>query len=506
MIKNKFKVVIVEDEPAIARSVKMIVEKLEEFEVVDMVSDGRAGVESVLQHNPHLVITDLRMPFLDGLEMIDQIGERMDPPEFIILSGYADFEYARAAVSRSAIDYLLKPVKPEEIQKVLKNFAGKKNQENLDIRNQAIHKLIFSIPLEKEEELSLVNCKVFFGFVFFGAIIEESFENWDMEAVLPKLKQIEVSELFADHEVFAKHGKHGNEYVYVFINEGSKETDRKKVGNSLFRMTESLGPCVNCVISKEGIGAEGIRSVLKNSSIFTLIHYPYASSELMFDDAGEAEDKEEMSLSRVKEICDRNQGHMDMTRAEGILDACIKSWEKRKMTQLALQNEIRFMIHYINNNKKDVSPIVFDVQEMISGTDTYSALKSNIEYELRKIFHIGDEDHVESNKKIAFMLKEYLDENFNRTINYRKIAESFNYNEKYMAELFKKEYKLTPVKYITCLRMERAKELIKRSPDLLLKTVAQSVGYQDALYFSRVFKKHEGINATEYQMKQAEKK
>ncbi len=121
-----FKVFIVDDEPSVIEGLKIMVPwgKLE-FELCGEASNGLEALKNIEVLRPHLVITDIRMPGLNGLELINEVKKMEIDTEFVILSGYADFSYAQEAMRMKVLNYLLKPLEQEEILTVLSSVKRK---------------------------------------------------------------------------------------------------------------------------------------------------------------------------------------------------------------------------------------------------------------------------------------------------------------------------------------------------------------------------------------------
>jgi len=95
-------------------------------------------------------------------------------------------------------------------------------------------------------------------------------------------------------------------------------------------------------------------------------------------------------------------------------------------------------------------------------------------------------------------MEKYLVENYNKNLTYETFYNLFGYNQKYITSLFKSKKSISPSKYITKLRMERARFLLDKNPEILLKDVSKLVGYDDPLYFSKVFKDYYGQSPSKY--------
>ncbi|UQZ81729.1 putative response regulatory protein [Paenibacillus konkukensis] len=121
-----YKVLIVDDEYMIKKSLhKLISEMGSGFIVAGAAEDGQEALELALQNPPDLIVTDISMPVMDGLELIRECRVRGLPCEIVILSGYGEFEYARQALQSEVADYLLKPIRPEQLDQVLRKIRGK---------------------------------------------------------------------------------------------------------------------------------------------------------------------------------------------------------------------------------------------------------------------------------------------------------------------------------------------------------------------------------------------
>lgn len=130
------KVVLVEDEELIRQGMKLTMD-WEKFDcqVIGEATDGEAGVELIKKLNPDIVFTDIRMPKLSGLEMMEQLKGSAHA-KFIILSGYDDFSYAKKAINLGAYGYLLKPIDDEEFEKVLFNAVEKIKSDKKNVREE----------------------------------------------------------------------------------------------------------------------------------------------------------------------------------------------------------------------------------------------------------------------------------------------------------------------------------------------------------------------------------
>lgn len=126
-----YSVIIIDDEPIIKKSIGKLIELyLPKFSIVGEAEDGKEGVQLAEKYLPDLVITDIKMPEMDGLEVINKVNQFSPSTDFIFVSGYGEFDYAQHAIRHGAIDYLLKPIKPEVLINTMKKVRNRKSQDD----------------------------------------------------------------------------------------------------------------------------------------------------------------------------------------------------------------------------------------------------------------------------------------------------------------------------------------------------------------------------------------
>lgn len=116
----KYTIVVAEDEELLLNNLVQKIEKIDQdFEVIGTAQTGKQAYELVAELTPDVVITDIKMPVMDGIELLTKVREHYPLTKFIITSGFSDFDYAKSAISLKVTDYLLKPIDPEELANAL---------------------------------------------------------------------------------------------------------------------------------------------------------------------------------------------------------------------------------------------------------------------------------------------------------------------------------------------------------------------------------------------------
>ena len=236
------KVLIADDEKKICRLIEMLCDwETMGMEIIGFAHSGPEAIEIISQKKPDILIIDIRMPGCDGIEVIGKAREMNLPLEIIIISGYADFAYAKAAITHGVSGYLLKPIKRNELEEALEQAkksvekerkrieAGKKlyeyiEDENSKKRNDLIFSLPMSVSYGNGSEIESINKQYYYHFVdgffqFFILRLHYSMKKYDkkaMQKTIDGFKRVihgELTYVCADYEICIEDNK-----CYVLCN------------------------------------------------------------------------------------------------------------------------------------------------------------------------------------------------------------------------------------------------------------------------------------------------
>lgn len=144
MTQYEYTVIVVEDEKLIAKNIAKNIERVNpHFKVIDIFGNGEDALTFIEKQPPHVVFTDIRMPIVDGMELIKKISKTQNYIYCVVLTGYSEFEYAKSAIKYGAVDYLLKPVNPDELKTTLERIelSLRTSSPNLSVdAEEQIHK------------------------------------------------------------------------------------------------------------------------------------------------------------------------------------------------------------------------------------------------------------------------------------------------------------------------------------------------------------------------------
>nr|WP_276316303.1 response regulator [Paenibacillus artemisiicola] len=456
-----------DDEPYILEALKIGIpwEKYG-FTVCGTAGDGQSAFETIVKLRPDLVFTDIKMPCSDGLELTSRIKERFPETICIIISGYAEFEYARTAISFGVDGYSLKPIEEEEIIEHLR-----KSNELLMNRSKAKTNEYFLDVIENNDK---------------GTFNEKfaSDKTWFILSNGGRMTALE----HRSGVIYCKIAK--KQWLYLTDAPYSEESLDKFAGEEVLgvgvleydRHTSELAACVNEVVIRSYgyfMTARGrVRLAQYNENEIRRYQWTlgYLAQQVQHKDAAAAEQTlkalsammetvsiAEMTRSfRVLEVLSGHEAENtdDECLAEGGMSLLAEKWESGRAFLAYFQEAIRSLL--------------------------YPASSKAARYPANAL--ISD---------VLFYLREHSKE----TIKLDDLSARFHINQAYLSKLFKKEIGVTPAKYMTQLKMEKACSLLAGT-NLSINDVAQEVGYEDYLYFRKVFKNTLGITPSAFRGKQ----
>ena len=147
-----YKVIVVDDEPAaLSHICSIIAKKCPDYQVIATAENGKEGLEKVQEFQPDLLICDVSMPVMNGIELASAVKEQYPDILSLIVSGYSDFEYAKGALQSGVCDYILKPVVPSELKKTLDIVSEKIRRSFYQHRNILVHQICNGSQCTRQE-------------------------------------------------------------------------------------------------------------------------------------------------------------------------------------------------------------------------------------------------------------------------------------------------------------------------------------------------------------------
>ncbi|MGB4589965.1 MAG: response regulator [Clostridiaceae bacterium] len=530
------KVVIADDEDRICRLiVKLIDWDALEMNVVGIAHNGIEAIELIKTLLPDIVITDIRMPGYDGLDMIMKAKEINEAIEFIIISGYGQFEYAQKALRYGVSDYLLKPIKKEELEKTLqkiketlkdkRGMLSLEEKHDLQIRNEQEEKryaflsnlLLLDEEQEEDFELEKVNQEHFFFFKPGALQFLNLKVDCDMRLLNNNRKPLEekVGEIlelaFKDLVYEISYLFEDSSFIILLNYDGKQSQALTKKYGDLIKELQTTRPISNDMAFTLGVGAV-VNSIGK-------LGLSYETSRWA------VEERILKGSFHVLEIGERKE--TDLISSEIINDFYLKF--SQKVERLDIQGTAKVLEELKENilRLKNVSGHeIIHITKEICNLYTFTLRKSKFrimdgitflnEFEnkcnscknLDMVFHtlqksiatsmqdIMEEKTIMDSKPIRDA-KRYMESNYMKNLTLDEVSGIIGFSASYFSSMFKKETGVSFIEYISDVRISRAKELLKES-DLRVSDVCEMVGYSDVKYFTKSFIKHTGLKPNEF--------
>lgn len=504
-----YKLFIVDDEDLVIEGLMENIRWNElDVEVVGSANNGAAALDMILDKKPQIVITDIRMPKKNGLELIQEVKSHNSETVFIIFSGYSEFEYAKKAMQLETVDYLIKPVELDEITAAVKKAIEKyerslshdKSEEIESLKIMAKDNLIGNIVLggQTYEEIKFEK--------FIGTVIIAGFK--ESIAIMKDFKN-KIGKCFEDDkiEVYIK-AVNLDIVMTIFSYEEDNEALITELNDSLFKKLDKLfyeeyrerpyygiGSLCSDLSALHKSYTDGIsalefgfyldKSVCKyDEAVYSDIlpqntNWAYIKDKILF---GENFDEIEGDiLDFVKKVAEvkLNPDRFKKICEEFVYNISINLEKEYHIDFERLQGD-RLLFNPINSARMSI----YDIYERF--IETLKVIQRNIA--LKRINYKG---------KLIDDIKTYIKENLAEDLTLAKVADQAHMSLNYISSFFKKETGYTIIDYLTLLRIERAKELLKGT-NLRINEISKQVGYENQRYFCQVFKKTTGQTAKAY--------
>lgn len=531
------KIFLVEDEIVMREGIKKNIDwEKEGFEFAGEASDGELAYPMIQKIRPDILLTDIKMPFMDGLELSRLVRQELPETRIIVLSGYDDFEYARESISIGVTDYLVKPfsasVLLEAVKKVGRLVEEEKRQrmylqtfekERLENTQLARQKFFHSMVSGKKPVSELLKEGKGIGLDLvarrYNIVLLQIFMNGEVEGYSEEQnKAVSAIEKMVEDmpEILAVElGMEGWAFVI-------KEIGDRVLEEILQTFLEKLKEIMNDSQGIEYFGGVGkeVERLSELNRCFEEANRVFAyrflkkRNQIMFSDTAalnESED-EELKLSALDlEKLDRKSVERFLkiglkSEVTHFVDEYFESLGTRNIQSLLFRQYVTMDMYFVAAamlEQMGYGPVELvercgDFQKM---TEVFSTVEQTGKY-LKKVFETAIELREKvAQKKYSSLLKNartYIEQNYdNEDISLNTVAASVNLSPNHFSTIFSQETGKTFIEFLTCVRMEKAKELL-RGTSMKTAEIAYAVGYKDAHYFSYLFKKTQECTPREY--------
>lgn len=541
-----YKLLVVEDEDVIRNGIVNSIDWHElGFTMMGGVSNGREAITRIGEQKPDVVLTDVRMPVMDGLELSKWINENYEDIRILILSGFTDFEYAKSAIKFKVFEYLLKPTNKKIFMKTFmclkEEMDNDKSRKELFISNkkrmkEGLYKL-------REEFLS----QLLDGEVFSAAILKDKLNYLELgfngESYIVSIIQIDadiknypvewrsdkglltysmstiINDLMDETNCGFCIVKSLREIILLFNvkgSDGSKQFFRRFLDKAIDLIRKKLisdsriGIYAGIGLTYPTIGQisrsyEQAQKVLEKK-FFGVDDYYFSYEERLEPSLVDEKQWIKDYPADIEEILYNVVNGKNIKVTEHI-SRLFSTFKREKVNAKHIKNYSYILCYLLVANISDLlepdsvmSVVDSDYEVIIKRCSTIDMLEEYItETLLTVVREIKKEKESSStgNRKIIDEVKSYIDKNYSQDISLDEVSSKVSLSPSYLSYLFKNASGETYTEYLQKARMKGARRLLRRS-DLKVYEIAGMVGYNEYKYFSQQFKKIVGMTPGDY--------
>lgn len=530
----KLKAMLVDDEIHILNNLKQVLPWADmDIGIIGLARNGVEALEVVKRDSPDLILCDIRMPVMDGLNFLREVRKIDTECEILMLTGYEEFEYARVALQHGVRDYISKPINYEELEDIVRRVAGMIRTAKLEkqmaerrwgkVIHLAYEKMMFDVLMGysngnvnyfiSDEDQKIEDFEYVVMLVDLDKYSQNSIAWNDNER---KLWNFAVSNVLQDalkefHLKYAALQTREGEWCLLiqFYRDTYHVSEEEIVDWAKclqLNVKQNVKMSVSVGFDRGPVKITDLSAAYKNIQRFLLVN-PNCEQRISVNDPPPNQVEPTISQWNLIEDIVCGLRHCDRTKIEKTLQTLQSNLIC--LSEQSLSRAEKFlhyiMIHLLREMRE------MDVLCMKEEEEVWAKLRYNVSVK-ELLVAISDLVHrcieVAMNKKSSELLmisaKDYIQRNLGSDIGIDEIADHLGISCSYFSLLFKTHFGETFVEYLTKQRMELAKSLLMMS-DKSITQIGSLVGYMERRYFTKVFQKYTGTTPSEYRERKEEK-
>ena len=532
-----YKILLVDDEILVRDAIRENIDwgKLD-CELIGDCENGKQAVEFVKTHEVDIVLTDILMPYMDGMELSHFLHDNYPDVLIVIFSGFGEFEYAKKAIQYNVSEYMLKPVTAMELTKVIENMkekldSRKKEQRKMEsltqvsqdyhknanvIRSKALDCLVkctreVQVSLDELERMGITFQAASYRVAVFDIDTYSEMYQMDMdkqqESALMAFVLFNVGDEIVVREKAGVVYQEGNNRVCIIF-AGNRT---KEFSENIHRICHEIQKKVKEVIGLEtsiGIGS-WVRSPYELIYSYRLaakaIDYRYLlGGNLLFDMEEKKTDNSIFLINDLETLTEaiKSGDRRFMEETLGQIETEIKSaLVEKSYACIYLQQVIRAIGNTCQSLSEEPEKIIAQREALLKAVTeqrTFSQAAALVEKYAQEVFDELQELNSSSGQRQGMLAMDYIQKNYmDPCLSLNSICSYLNISTSYFSTIFKEMTGETFIEVLTRVRMEKAKELLENTT-MKNYEIAEKVGFSDPHYFGISFKKITGKTPTEY--------
>lgn len=515
-----YKVLIVDDERLIRITLKNMLDwKALDCDIVAMVKDGEEAMRVFEEIQPEIVITDLKMPGMNGIELIAKIKEQNKNTQVIALSNYSDFEYVRDAMKAGAFDYLLKvTLEKKELERIIEQV--KENCVSTSISSQDSHDSSFK---ELQQYLILIRNDHSVNQEELKQLLKQpAFDDYRKVYQMAYVRVDNINFLYQgkirDHAMLRRHlqdlmkdaiplsMKHRSLFISnhsgIILFQSSEKLRVLNICNSMIRnISQYMDLRISITLSDAMTSLDDFYQVYK--SLLLAHETRFYEGEGVLVQSEEPQEFQDLNMNDITFHVDileavRNKNFM---RVHDLKEEILTYMKENFIRPYLVLEYFIFIFNNIEGHeisKGTRHAIPFDkIAAQIRLCETADRLNMTVDESFQIIETWLEDDRTSKYRKDVLEIMGYIEDHLDQKLTLKGIADHFSMNESSLSRMFKNDTGINLNYFINEKKMKKAKELLS-ADDTMIKDVAMAVGMEDQLYFNKVFKKYYHISPSEF--------
>jgi two-component system response regulator YesN len=501
------RLIIVDDEERIRLGLAKMIENKQdsELQVAGSFANGKEALEAISHTEVDILMTDIKMPQMNGLELIETVYKQNPNLKCVILSGFSDFQYARTAMRFGVLDYLLKPIDKGELYAAidkLKLTVQKTRQEEQEQRQMVFTQLLTQ-PLSEAQVQ-----------VMFTELTNKEKDTQTYRLITAKIKPFIPGNLL--NSILTDLNKHIvvysplglNQLVMVVKGLNNPIAYKEWTGELLKRLSKygavSMGASPpfqgwqELIVSCERSVKAAYYGVYSQE---THRFYQYEDIEVNAVSKKAIYDLIEKKLSQELQV-------LDVDKIKETLKSVFAAIKLSRPDLSDIADICNTMVYVSKKEVSEFAPISQQAWgddgnwlELFQNCIQWSEIEQIIESKMTQVLEQVKSTRMKQGNWVIEKVKEMIEASFQDDMELTRLAEAVFLTPSYLSKLFKAETGVTITEYLIDIRIQKAKDLLKGQMELKTYEVGERIGYSDPAYFNKIFKKTTGLTPKEFRDK-----
>ena len=508
------KILIVDDEFIMRQGITHMIDwEQEGFKFIGQASNGQEAIEIIQDNPPDIIISDIIMPQMDGIELAKFVQEKYPQIQIIILSSFSDFEYVKSSFQHGAVDYILKPsLNPTELIKTLKKASSKIQNLTLPFNkgtsntNSILNRLILGFDTNIDFEY-LNNIFIHPSFCLFGINAKNTYNSYDKRSKMIDFIVLEIDQEFSLTDINQNQSVQfvniENEIIVFVLNFHNE--NYSTIVTKLNKICDAVShnfPEAFFVLSKKFDSIANIKTIYDKDFLVLTQQYFYNKSVNFLcsenfktppsmDKFNFKSFSESISLLQISNAFEMLTQYI----TKAISNKHLTEFELKTLIQNSFYNAIS-NLEYLNFDPTISNNLKRDCFDKIDNSRYAEDLMLNYESLLSYFTEIIEEHQSKITSHMINKIIQYIHAHYDEQLNLTDVSKLFNFNYYYLSSYFSSHNKEGFNEFLNKIRIEKACDFLKQ--DIPISDISSMVGYSDHSYFCKVFKKFTGLTPSNF--------